>query len=403
MANDAVNIDEINKSLSDWNMMIDSYICSIKEMLSSDDIHRIIKEYNERGADKIDLGFNVFTLISDLYYRENFHRDIIFDFLNPEGSHKQGDKYLMLFLDMLDIRHSDFQNAVVEKEFPINNRRRIDTLIKDEVSKKAIIIENKMNNAGDMYRQLPDYYNYIQSLGFDVICIVYLPLLHNKVPDHSGWSKTEIDAIRKCQKIIPAFSNKRIKNLCEDWLKPSIEISQNDDCSSVLRQYIKLIKYLNVNNMDYVILEKFYNNLKVGENLETASSIRNMMNELPSYLAARIQNKYMSNYSPFAKIWRYDNKDTVFEGFTLDGENQYYKLDVWCNENGYDMYFWNPENEQENIKSIFANSTALSDFQHIAGGLPNNVFLHLKFNQEDRVYEIIDLLLEELSAMNTKE
>jgi hypothetical protein len=65
------------------------------------------------------------------------------------------------------------------------------------------------------------------------------------------------------------------------------------------------------------------------------------------------------------------------------------------------MYFWNPENEKENIKSIFANSTALSDFQHIAGGLPNKVFLHLKFNQEDRVYEIIDLLLEELSAMKT--
>ena len=403
MANDVLNIDKISQSLSDWNIMIDSHVCSINDILSSNVIHWIIKEYNEKGVDKIDLGFNVFTLISDLYYRENFHRDIIFEFLNPNGSHKQGDKYLMLFLDMLDIRHFYFQNAIVEKEYPTSDRRRIDTIITDKVSKKVIIIENKMNNAGDMYRQLPDYYNYIQSLGFDVICIVYLPLLHNKVPDQSGWSKTEIDAVHKCLKIIPAFSSKRIGNLCEDWLKPSIEISTNEDCSSVLRQYIKLIKYLNVNNMDYIILEKFYNNLKVGDNLETASSIRNMMNELPSYLAARIQNKYMTNYSPFVKIWRYSNTDTVFEGFTLNGENRYYKLDVWCNENGYDMYFWNPQNEQENIKNIFANSTALSDFQHLAGGLPHKVFLHLDFYQEDRVYKIIDLLLVELSALKTKE
>lgn len=150
--------------------------------------------------------------------------------------------------------------------------------------------------------------------------------------------------------------------------------------------------------MDYVILEKFYENLKIGENLNTATSIRNMLNDLPAYLAARVQNRYMANFSPFTSIWRHKDKDTVFEGFTLNGEKQYYKLDVWCNENGYDIYFWNTQNEQEDITSIFPNLDALKDFRPIQGE-PNKVFLHIGFHEEESVFRIIDTLLKELSDM----
>lgn len=304
----------------------------------------------------------------------------------------------MLFLDMLNISRSLFQDAIVEKEYTIENSRRIDTLITDNTSKKAIIIENKMNNAGDMDRQLPDYYNYVRNLGYDIMSIVYIPLSNNKVPDRTNWKECESISIQKYLNIIPAFSDNKEVNLCNNWLKNCINSSDNIDCISGLRQYVKLIKFLNMNNMDNVIFEKFYENLKIGENLNTAISIRNMLNELPEYLASRIHNRYMTNHSPFTKIWRNENSDTVFEGFTFNGENQKYKLDVWCNENGYDLCFWN-SNNQQNIKSIFTNFESLKDFQTKDGNNIGNLFLHLGFNEEEKVIHIIDTLLKELSKM----
>lgn len=392
-----INITAINQVLTNWNKIIDSHISSISELSSSDKMKQIIDEYNVQKADKEDIGFNLFTIISDTFYRENFHRDIIYEFLNPQGSHKEGNKYLMLFLDMLNISRSLFKDAIVEKEYTIENSRRIDTLITDNTSKKAIIIENKMNNACDMDRQLPDYYNYVRNLGYDIMSIVYIPLSNNKVPDRTNWKECESISIQKYINIIPAFSDNKEVNLCNNWLKNCINSSDNIDCISGLRQYVKLIKFLNINNMDNVILEKFYENLKIGENLNTAVSIRDMLNDLPAFLASRIQNRYMSNYTPFAKIWRNKESDTVFEGFTLNGNNQYYKLDVWCNESGYDLYFWNSQNDQEDIKSIFINFESLKDFQPKDGNVISNLFLHLGFYEEEKVIHIIDTLLKELS------
>jgi hypothetical protein len=402
MLNKEINTESINQALSNWNGIIESYIDSIFKMIKSDSFIQITTEYKLQKADKYELGFNVFKLISDFYYRENFHRDIIYEFLNPQGSHKEGNKYLMLFLDMLNISRSLFQNAKVEKEYIIENNRRIDTLITDCKTKKAIIIENKMNNACDMDRQLPDYYNFIRKLEYDIISIVYIPLSNNKVPDTTNWKECEKTSIQGCIEIVPAFSNNKERNLCDNWLIKCINSSDNIDCISGLRQYVKLIKLLNINNMDNVILEKFYENLKKDENLNTAISIRNMLNDLPEYLASKIQNRYMTNYSPFTKIWRYKDSDSVFEGFTLNGDNQYYKLDVWCNENGYDLYFWNPQNEQEDIKSIFQNFESLTDFYPKDNKL-SNVFLHLSLSEEEKLYNIIDTLLKELSIKKSEQ
>lgn len=397
-----INITAINQVLTDWNRIIDSHISSISVLSSSDKMKQIIDEYNVQKADKEDIGFNLFTIISDTFYRENFHRDIIYEFLNPQGSHKEGNKYLMLFLDMLNISRSLFQDAIVEKEYTIENNRRIDTLITDKTTKKAIIIENKMNNACDMDRQLPDYYNYIRKLAYDIISIVYIPLSNNKVPDTTNWKEFEKTSIKKCFKIVPAFSNNKERNLCDNWLKKCINSSDNIDCISGLRQYVKLIKFLNMNNMDNVIFEKFYENLKIGENLNTAISIRNMLNELPEYLASRIHNRYMTNYSPFTKFCHYKESIIIFDGFALNREKNSYKLDVECYESGYDLYFRSNRdcpNSEKNIKAIFPNFESLRDFQSEDGNNISDLFLHLGFNEEEKVIHIIDTLLKELSKM----
>ena len=70
--------------------------------------------------------------------------------------------------------------------------------------------------------------------------------------------------------------------------------------------------------MDKFTIEKFYNTLKDGENLYSAISIRNMLNELPRFLAERLRDKYLHNYEPFDEI-SILGTSTSFQFVKIDG------------------------------------------------------------------------------------
>lgn len=142
-----------------WKEIIENHSKGIEIFIRS--MIDLQSEYEKGKTEKVDVGFNVFTLSSDFYYRENFNSDITKAFLDPQEKHNEGYKYLHLFIELLnrvnaqiEIKKSDFENSLVERE-----KYNIDILITDVTSKKAIIIENKINNAVDQYRQLPKYYN----------------------------------------------------------------------------------------------------------------------------------------------------------------------------------------------------------------------------------------------------
>ena len=380
--------------LEEWNKIIANHIDNIKKVLN--DTNNISKEYDIAKQDVFDVGFNAFTLASDLYYRENFHSDIIKAILDPSEKHNQRTKYLFIFIDLLNkaqklkINKSDFQNAQVVRE-----ENNIDILIKDDVSKNAIIIENKIHNAGDMPRQIPRYYNIVRQ-NYNVVSIVYLTLDSSKTPDKSTWTyedkKLPIDDLLV---IIPAYERYGKCNLYDNWIVPAIIETQNIDSMFLLKQYGSLLKFLNTNNMDTVSLEKFYETLKQGENLKTSISIRNMLNDLPTFLAIRIEEKYRNNCSPFGKIWRYQNRDAVFEGCILD--DFYFKLDVWCSENGYDVFFW--ENSGKDILEFTKAINVLADFEEDNWKI-NSIKKYFDVFDEDKLFEFIDNLLTELKSKN---
>ncbi|MFP3662970.1 hypothetical protein SB768_31515, partial [Burkholderia sp. SIMBA_043] len=116
----------------------------------------------------------------------------------------------------------------------------------------------------------------------------------------------------------------KIPNLVEDFLNPATLLVRDLDINSTIRQYSKLIQYLNYNSMDSISLEKFYKTILEQDNLNTAISIQNMLNDLPAYLALRIEDKYLQKCFPFIKLWRYSNSIAVFEGFEI--EKLYFKL-----------------------------------------------------------------------------
>ncbi len=386
----------------DWNKIINDHILALNTYLLNS--YNLYQSYNKRNKNRSEIGFNAFTISSDLYYRENFHSDIMKSFLDPHEKHNEGNKYLHNFIDLLNnlngslqVQKDNFKDSKVERE-----RHNIDILITDSISNKAIIIENKINNAVDQQRQLPKYVDIIQSMEYDIVGIVYLTLNSSKRPDKNDWTDYELNEINSKLKLIPAYDIDETKiNLYNHWIAPSILDSSNIDSSSLLRQYGNLIKYLNTNTMDTISLEKFYNSIKKDDNLKTAISIRNMLNDLPEYLAIRIEEKYREKCYPFKYVWRNKLRDTVFEGFELG--NLSFKIDVWCDIEGYTVHFWEINDPNYDIINGFKDKLSiLSDFV-IHDNQRNNIKKRYSIFEEEELFRFIDNFIEELIKIEESE
>lgn len=380
--------------IESWKSKIDKHHSELKKFINEN--REVCNIYEKSKKETFDIGFNIFTLSSDFYYRENFHSDIIKSLLDPSEKHNEKNKYLHIFIDMLNkinsnnnINKFDFENSIVLRE-----KNNIDILITDSVSNKAILIENKINNAVDQKRQLPKYYNLI-SEKFKVECVIYLTLGSNKRPDKNDWTNEEIIKINKILTILPSFDKTNI-NLFHNWIVPSIIESNNSDSLFLLKQYGNLIKQLNINTMDTVSLEKFLDTLKENDNLKTSISIKNMLNDLPEYLAIRIEDKYKNNCYPFKNIWRYQKSDTVFEAFKLD--NLYLKIDVFCTQDGYFVHFWNPENEEYDVKENLKDFKSIIDFEYNSDK-KNKVVKRFNLFEEENLFDFLDLIKVELESL----
>ena len=96
-----------------------------------------LRRYKESKEKRMDPGFNVFHLISDYYYRETFHGDIIAALLSPDEKHGEGNLYVNLFIDMINrkkqlVDEQYYVDCKVVKEHSTNDGEltgRIDILI----------------------------------------------------------------------------------------------------------------------------------------------------------------------------------------------------------------------------------------------------------------------------------
>jgi len=371
----------------------------IKELLNR--LAPIIKESEEKQEKRMETGFNLFYLISDHYYRETFHSDIIAALLSPNEKHGGENLYLDLFLDMIGVDKAPYKNAKVCKEYGTNDGTlggRIDIFIEGE-NKHCVVIENKLNNAGDTCRQLPKYYGYLKNK-YTIDKFVYLPLNPYKTPDKSDWSDEERKNIDDRLIIIPAYQEGR-KNLIENWLiiAEKETITENEDARIIIKQYITVLRNLTIDIMNATKLESFYNEMIKGDNLETALSVRDMLNNLPEYMAKRIVDKYSSNYEPFEKVFLFSTSSKKAAVLHEAKKNDIsFSVDIYCNELGYEIVFFNrqgniPEEDFANLKNSLKD--ALNGFEK-RPNVNNQYELRLGFNEEDKVHSFIKELLNKL-------
>lgn len=348
----------------------------------------IITDYFEAEKHSIPIGFNIFPTISDSFYKENFHSDILKAFLSTNsqpgyvfGQHCDGDLYLQIFIDMVNVEREArnlppidgelYSTAVVERE-----PHRIDILIKGE--KHCIIIENKINDAPDMERQLPRYCEIMRNEGYEVDAIVYLTKTPEMFPDVKSWSPLEKRDLLPYITIIPANDEDGKVSLLNSWIKSCCSKAKDPICESVLQQYGALIEYLTPNFKKSAAMKELLKYLQE-QSRETVKDVfifAKMMQELDSEMARSLHEKVtelisskglrVESWSQNSCVINLGQGDNVIWIYCYANENNAYHLGfrgIWKDGNAKDYTVsWYPEKDVK--VSIDINGAYLSkDFK----------------------------------------
>lgn len=316
--------------------------CVVHDLFDDPVLVDLIRAYDAcMKKREVDIGFNLFNLISPVYHRENLHSDVIKEILDPNSAHGRGNSHLHLFIEYLNQHHglaidqNHYRFAEVLRE-----PGRIDLLIRDNENKRAIIIENKISGAIDQYRQIPRYLNTVESeCQLKCDAILYLNLSQLKGPDTTDWSHQERERITPLLKVIRAY-HESDDDLYHGWLIKCIQ-DPHEEPDFVILQYSNLIKKIARHVMNEPTMEKFYEWASSKETSARITSFTKMVNDLPAYRISRIQKHLFSHPAPFFKSWILKQSVLVVEGFARDSEHQsWIKIHVEAEPHQTTLSFW---------------------------------------------------------------
>lgn len=348
----------------------ESALATLVRFLCDNRLVALTKEYRTCLLKRnVDLRLNLFAIISDFFQRETFHSDLLFAVLNPESPHNEGFKYVRLFLNFLK-SFSNGQNIVVEDYCDVEvtkEKAKIDLLIRDKKTNRAIIVENKINDAGDQPRQLPDYLAHVKhTLGCRCDAIVYLRLNRECTPDRTGWTEEENKEIDAMLIYVTAY-NETAGDLLNGWILPARDAANNVDARCILRQYGALITKLGGDVMNKPIMNKFYDVMLQADNFETAQSLKSMLDALILYRVERIVDNFKYGLHPFAKM---DNYRGYVACFTDPSWAIQYSLEIIVTEEEYILQFFDKDDREGSKKhaaAILQEMNCLNDFVPVQG------------------------------------
>ena len=339
--------------------IIFSHWKDLRGLLSSPGLKDILRKKQEQDLLPDSLGFNLFRLISGTYRWENFHSDILGALLDPAESHGAGHRHVHAFIEWLrTCRHLEglnpqfFQDVEVKRE----KHGRVDIVICDKSAKKAIIVENKINGAPDMERQLPRYLDRLEDDDFDVVAIVYLTLNQIKKPSETGWRPategkfSDHDRIHGLLVPVVAFSH-HSRNLLE-WIQNCEQSTNEFDTLAAFRQYRQLIQHLGAHAMNDTLMNEFYDEITKDKSfLMNARSLVKIVNDLPQYRASRIKSLFESKCRPFLTIALWGTNRVVFLD-DVGGQFDYLRIDIHCHETFSILTLWDRDYENYNMSRL---------------------------------------------------
>ena len=142
----AGDFSSVIKNLQDVNKV---YLKRLKEFISSNEIQDYCKKKSEilkvYHLDETEQ-FSFFESISDKYYYEKFHSDILRTILSPDTPKIGNKAFLKAFLSCIDVGEDDFDvernTEVVTEQYTqgIESKGYIDIIIRNSKGKAIIII-----------------------------------------------------------------------------------------------------------------------------------------------------------------------------------------------------------------------------------------------------------------------
>ena len=226
--------------------------------------------------------FNVFRLCGVDHY-ENTHSAILAEWLNPSGSHGQGDLFLRLFLEGSEIPFpEDFKTATAKvlTEYSIG-QGRLDILIDDNEG-KAVIIENKIY-AADQDAQLKRYEEFAKQTYKNGYSLLYLTLNGTDPSRQSGEGVNYVTI--SYQSTILGWIERCIREVYD---KPFLR--------EALAQYGNLIKQITGQDMDNKTEKEL-----IAEMLQEPKGVAAIIKAYPKWERTVLETKLFSPLEEFSK------------------------------------------------------------------------------------------------------
>lgn len=257
----------------------------------------LIEELQKHRGDK----FNIFSILKMERLEVNTHSAFLYELIDTEGTHYQGDKYLRIFIDkVLKIENFDFENVKVGRETFTNTSRKIDFTIKNK--DYYIVIEMKID-ARDQDNQLSDYFKYANNQNKEFTKVYYLTLDGKDASLKSFKSNEELE-----------YERISFQFHILDFIEKSIEKSSN---LPIIRESLIQYKNLILNITNQTTQELQMESIKFINTPEMARAATIMSKNLAYAWAERellfwekLEDK-VSTYTK-EKEWKFEISDVFF-------------------------------------------------------------------------------------------
>lgn len=271
--------------------------------------------------------FNIFQILRVGHLEVTTHSPILAELLNPKGRHGQGDTFLRLFINQLDIKDFDPASARVELEYDIGtvtekSGGRIDIVILDGKS-HTIFIENKIY-AGDQEKQLQRYRER------NAQAHLFYLTLQGDLP--AGFTEESFDNIR-------AIRISYAGDIC-DWLAAcKKEAASLPQVRETIAQYLHLIRELTGQSLTQFMNKELINKIINDEEILSAyfaltSELENVRASLVAKLDTQLDD--VAKSANLLRDGRIKNLHVKESGiyFTTDGLTKHNLRICFCFERG---------------------------------------------------------------------
>lgn len=315
-------------------------------------LYPIIKNCN-KGFDVT----SVFSKISECHYRENFHSDIIAYYLQNDEVKERFIDWISTPSGSLDgkIEKISYKGGAVKRE-----TSRIDITLLSHDEKKAIIIENKSNNACDQFNQLHNYISRLKEEGVEIEKILYLNKDSEKKPDIAALKEDDRRGIESILKV----SN--LQGFIDNVINPVIVQTSNirlNGLSQEIRSLFQILIYKDM-NVDKII--ELIGNLNEPGNLDKLRDVIRAYDQIPDALAEYFKS-YLTSQAPDYSIPGVYNKYCVIIESILIG-SKVFTVDIWFSRDQVDFSFFIRKNngnhaDVELVRSRAGNSFPFNEFR----------------------------------------